>query len=191
MTLTPDQLQLEQILRASPPRTLRKTVFNLANAYSQAGSVVMAASQGNADFAGPLVMCHSFAIELLLKFFIINDQPRGKTFKQLKAGGMKFQSPNKSGKPGGHGYSDLFEMVSPAVQEKIAKRYCVVSGTETDIAGFSEALVSQGEEPFVKWRYIYEQEAGQFTHLDVAKFSNVLHALGEAAAAELEADPNS
>jgi len=184
MTFTPDQL--EQMIRALPPRSLRKTVFGLALAYSQTASSAMngMAESGNADFAGPAIVCQSFAIELLLKFFIINDQPHGETYQQLIERGMTFGGRKR----GVHGYSPLFNQLRPATKDKIAKIYSEVSGIQTDAEKFGIALVSNGEEPFIKWRYIYE--TGSISSFDQTQFSNVLQALGEAASAELHADPN-
>lgn len=74
----------EHALAAAKPRALYSALFNMANAYNQAAESALAsiASTGNADFAGPAIMCRSFAIELLLKFFIAAKHP-GKKFKEL------------------------------------------------------------------------------------------------------------
>ncbi|RFA26238.1 hypothetical protein CAI21_17310 [Alkalilimnicola ehrlichii] len=161
----------EQVLATAKPRTLYSALFNMANAYNQAAESAWRSieSTGNADFAGPAIMCRSFAIELLLKFFIAAQSP-DKRFKELKAAGVNLR---------GHTYSSLFDRIDPTVQQAIADAYSQQSGKSVDVAGLRGLLVSLGDEPFVTWRYVYEAEAT--SHIDPRLLASVTQALGVAA----------
>lgn len=185
MTLPPDQL--EQMLLALPPRSLRKTIFGFALAYSSTATLALNSvhASGNADYCAPAIVCQSFAIELLLKFLIINDHPHGKTFQQLKNDGMTFGGVRGRGL---HGYTALFDQLSVETKGKLVRAYTDISGINTSQEEFGAALVSSGEEPFVKWRYIYEGTS--MSNFHPLKIASVLQALGEVASAELQLDPN-
>lgn len=161
----------ERALAAAKPRAFYSALFNMANAYNQAAESALAsiASTGNADFAGPAIMCRSFAIELLLKFFIAAKHP-SKKFKELKAAGISLR---------GHTYSSLFDRIEPSLQKTIAEAYSQLSGTAMDPASFRGLLVALGDEPFVTWRYIYEADGT--SHMDPMLLAAVTQALGLAA----------
>jgi hypothetical protein len=165
----------------SQPRSLESTLFNLAHAYALAADASRknGASTGNADLAAPAIMCQSFAIELLLKFFLAIDHPAATTTNELKNAGVKLNC---------HKYSQLFDQLLPATKEKIAKSFTALSGKKTDTDGFLEALIAQGDEPFVHWRYIYE--TNDFSHLDLQAFHLITDSLGKAAEAERKASSN-
>jgi hypothetical protein len=124
-------------------------------------------------------MCKSFAIELLLKFFLAVDHPAATTTDDLKSAGVKLQC---------HKYSELFDQLLPATKDKIAKEFTAQSSKQTDAVGFRQALIAQGDDPFVYWRYIYETSG--FSHFDNQAFDLVTNALGKAAEAERKAAPN-
>lgn len=162
---------VEQALAAAKPRAFYSALFNMANSYNQAAEMALSsiASTGNADFAGPAIMCRSFAIELLLKFFIAVQYP-DKKFKELKVAGISLR---------GHTYSSLFDRIEHTVQQAIADTYSKQSGTSIDVAGFRDLLIALGDEPFVTWRYIYEAEGT--SHLDPRLLASVTRVLGLAA----------
>lgn len=162
---------IEQALATAKPRTFYSALFNMANAYNQAAELSLnsMARTNNADFAGPAIMCRSFAIELLLKFFIAVQHP-DKKFKELKAAGISLR---------GHTYSSLFDRIDHSVQQTIADAYSTQSGTSIDAAGFRRLLIALGDEPFVTWRYIYEAEDTR--HIDPRLLALVTQALGLAA----------
>jgi len=124
-------------------------------------------------------MCQSFAIELLLKFFLAVDHPAAKTTGELKTIGIRLRC---------HKYTELFDQLTPISKEKIANAYTALSGKQADAAGFRQALIAQGDDPFVYWRYIYETNS--FSHFDIQAFNLVTDALGKAAEAELKAAPS-
>ena len=163
----------ERALAIAKPRDFYSVLFNIANAYNQAADSALASmsSTCNADFASPAIMCRSFAIEVLLKFFIAAKYP-DKGFKELKAAGINLR---------GHRYSSLFDQIESTVQNAIADTYAEHVGSTVDAAGFRGLLVVLGDEPFVTWRYIYEAEG--ISHVDLALLAAVTLALGLAAQA--------
>lgn len=173
-----DRQRMEQALASTPPRSLESTLFNLAHAYARAANTSWESigATGDADFAAPAIMCQSFAIELLLKFFLAIDHPLVTTVEELKNTGVKLKC---------HKYSELFDQLLPATKEKIAKSFTSLSGKRTDTDGFREALIAQGNDPFVNWRYVYETDG--FSHFDNQAFLWVMHSLGKAAEAERRA----
>ena len=133
----------------------------------------------DADFIAPAIMCQSFAVELLLKFFLVVDHPAAKSVDDLKTAGVNLRC---------HKYSELFDQLTQATKGKIANTYAAVSGKQTDAAGFRNALIAQGDDPFVYWRYIYEKSG--YSHFNWHDFSLVTLALGKTAEAERQAAPN-
>jgi len=165
----------EAILRKLPPRSLNSTLFNFANAYAQTGDLAMAAigTSGNADFAAPAIMCKSFCVELLLKFFIAVAHP-GADMKELKALGVDLY---------GHVYSELFDRIHEATRRSVAASFSTVSARQVDDGEFRRILKEDlGDAPFVSWRYVYEKAATR--HLDPVLWDQVVLALGKAAERE-------
>lgn len=166
---------IEAILRTLPSRSLNSALFNMANAYAQTGDLAMAAigTSGNADFAAPAIMCKSFCVELLLKFFIAVGHP-GADAQQLRAQGVDLY---------GHVYSDLFDRVPEATRRSIAASFSAISGRQVDDGEFRRILKEDLEnDPFVSWRYVYEKKATR--HLDPMLWDQVVLALGKAAERE-------
>jgi len=180
--MTIDRQQLERLFAGLPKRSLRSTLFNIAHAYARAadaswGSLV---TTKDFDFAAPAIMCQSFAIELLLKFFLAIDHPSATTTDELKTAGVNLRC---------HKYSELFDQLAPATKDKIAKSFSTLSGRQINADGFRQELIAQGNDPFVYWRYIYEENS-RFSHFDRQSFNVVTDALGKAAEAERKAMPN-
>lgn len=179
--MTIDRQQLERLFAGLPNRSLRSTLFNIAHAYARAADASWSSlgTTKDADFAAPAIMCQSFAIELLLKFFLVVDHPSVTTADELKTAGVKLKC---------HEYSELFDQLAPATKDKIAKSFTDLSGRQTDAAGFRQELIAQGDDPFVYWRYIYE-ETSRFSYFDRPAFNLVTDALGKAAETERKAMP--
>jgi hypothetical protein len=133
-------------------------------------------TSADADFAAPAIMCQSFAVELLLKFFLATDHPSSPTVKDLTAAGVRLRC---------HKYSELFDQLLPATKEKIAAAFTALSGKSSTTDGFRAALTAQGDDPFVYWRYVYE--TGGVSHFDKPAFDLVTDALGKAAESERKA----
>lgn len=115
-------------------------------------------------------MCKSFAIELLLKFFIVIAYPTAKTYGDLKALGVNLR---------GHLYTELFDKIEAGYQKKISDAFSSATNRQVDQHGFRAILVNIGDDPFVQWRYMYEKEGVR--HFDPPLFDTVLNALGKAA----------
>lgn len=176
-----DKSQIEEILASHPTRSLRSTLFNIAHAYACAAETSwrQMAETGNPDFAAPSIMCQSFAVELLLKFFIAIDHPNAKTIDELKSTGAKLRC---------HKYSELYDQLTSATQAKIAQAFSSLAGKPANSVEFRQALIAQGDDPFVYWRYIYETSGN--SHFDRKAFNLITDALGKAAEAERKATPN-
>ena len=114
-----------------------------------------------------------------LKFFLAVDHPAANTTSELKTAGVKLRC---------HKYSELFDQLTQTSKDKIASTYTALSGKQTDAAGFRQALIAQGDDPFVYWRYIYETNS--LSHFDIQAFNLVTDALGKAAEAERKVTPN-
>jgi hypothetical protein len=172
--MTMSQEQIEKMIAAHPKRSLQSTLFNIAHAYSRSAQATweLMASSKDADFAAPAIMCDSFTVELLLKFFLAVDHPAAESTDDLKNAGIKLKC---------HKYSELFDQLLPTTKNEIAKAYSSKSGKNTDAASFRAALIAQGDDPFVYWRYIYETK--NVSNFDNAAFILVIDALGNAAAA--------
>lgn len=128
-------------------RSLNSTLFNIANAYAQTGDLAMAAigTSGNADFAAPAIMCKSFCVELLLKFFVAVAQPDANT-KELEARGVNLH---------GHKYSNLYARIDAATRSDIAVSFSSVAGRQVDDREFRRILKEDlGDDAFVSWRYV-------------------------------------
>lgn len=178
----PHKKLLEKMLQAAPKRSLRSVLFNLAHAYARAADYSLQAigAENDADFCAPAIMCQSFAVELLLKFFLAIDHPSASTTNQLKTAGVKLNC---------HKYSELFDQLQPQTKDKIALAYTAVVHQSASADDFRQALLAQGDDPFVYWRYIYETE-DRISHFDLQAFLKILTALGKAAEVERKAAPN-
>ncbi|WP_310627404.1 putative quinol monooxygenase [Limnohabitans sp.] len=168
---------IDKVLADMPPRSLHRTLFNLANCYNQCAdqSFGNISATSNADFAAPAIMCKSFAIELLLKFFIVADYPTAFSKAEIDAENVNLR---------GHFYSSLFDRISTAGQSDIAKKHSEQTGNAVSSTDFRAILISLGDDPFVGWRYIYETDEQK--HLDVQLLSMTVSTLGLAAQDALE-----
>jgi len=166
--------EIETILELAGERSLESTLFNFAHSYARAGELSVKASIENrdADFFAPAIMCKSFAVELLLKFFIALRYPSEKTYSQIKDAGEDLR---------GHNYQPLFERVQEEYQQKIANSFSSIAGRKTGPDDFNLILREIGDDSYVKWRYIYEKDKAGIQHFNVQLFDNVLEALGKAA----------
>lgn len=73
-----------------PDRPLYSVLYNLANCYNDSAEIVLPAITTTkiAEFIAPVIMCRSFAIELLLKFFIAIKYPEAKSITDLGKRGV-------------------------------------------------------------------------------------------------------
>jgi len=165
---------LERALKGAKGRTIQSALFNIAHAYERAGRLAWKAltESADADFAGPGIMCQSFAIELLLKFFIASDHPHAKTFQALTQAGANLR---------GHGYLELWDRVASGRQAEVAASYSLLTNKSVAPHEFRSVLEALGGDPFVKWRYIYE--ANGLQSIDPQLLNRASDALGKTAEA--------
>lgn len=135
--MSPD---IDALLSSLEKRSLNSVLFNLAHAYARASDKSWSAifSENDADFMAPAIMCQSFAVELLLKFFIIIDHPDAQTKADLDALGINTY---------GHPYSKLWDRIASTHKKNIAESFSSISGQRTNEAKFREILVQIGDEP--------------------------------------------
>lgn len=163
---------VQKALAGAKPRPLHRVLFNLAICYNQTAETALnqIATRGNADFAAPAIMCRSFAIELLLKFFIVVEHPEVTTKAELDALEVELR---------GHPYSLLFDRINGNHQSLIAEKHSVRTGRATNPARFRDLLIDLGDDPYVGWRYVYENKGPK--HLDVSLLASITESLGLAA----------
>lgn len=164
--------EMDDALASAKPRALHRVLFNLADCYNQTAEMALSdiSSTGNADYAAPAIMCRSFAIELLLKFFIVVEHPLAKSKAELDSLGVNLR---------GHPYSELFDRINTPHQALIARKHAERAGTPTTPAVFRQLLISTGDKPFVDWRYVYEGSG--YRYFDMALFAFLADSLGIAA----------
>lgn len=152
-----------------------RALYAIATAYAH--SALLISSHGKQtdrlDFTFPAIVCSSFAIELFMKFFLMldrsdkEDAPPQRDFYKL------------------HRLGELWKKISPDYQRLIAGMFGNSTGTpllnaaDRRIELFLEALTSIGDEPFVKWRYVYEMP--EITLMSHGAIAEVLDALRHAA----------
>jgi hypothetical protein len=172
-TIDPNMEKLvQEALAGAKPRPLHRVLFNLADCYNQSAEMALSriTTSGNADFAAPAIMCRSFAVELLLKFFIVVEHPMAKSKAELEALGVNVH---------GHPYSGLYDRINANHQSLIASKHSTRTGHPTSTAEFRNLLLNLGDDPFVGWRYVYESPSAK--HIDIALLASVVDSLGLAA----------
>ena len=164
--------RIQQALAGATPRSIHSVLFNIAHAYERAGRKAWdeLTSTKDADFCGPAVMCQTFAIELLLKFFIASDHPHATKFADLSRLGVNLR---------GHDLPDLWDRISVAQRVAIAETWSRMFTPALTPQAYREKLTSLGDDPFVRWRYIYESKGD--SRLDAELLGRIADSLGKAA----------
>lgn len=147
------------------------TMYSIACAYAHSGSLVesFGIKREEIAFTFPAAVCQSFAIELFLKFFFVVDFPEIHSRNDLKKHNVIFKPSGSKG----HGYSALWDMISPNYQDQIAQQ------ARVNNQQFRQQLLDIGDDPFVKWRYIHEEDGIHLLPLGMIK--GVADAFGYAA----------
>ena len=141
--------QIDGILNSAKPRHALALMLGMADCYNQTAELALGrmAATNNADYAAPALMNRSFAIELLLKLFIVAADLSVKTNDDLKEAKLDLH---------GHVFSKLFARLDQDSKKSIAKRYQDLSGEPTSYHRFNDLLIKTGDKPFVEWRYAHE-----------------------------------
>ena len=148
-----------------------ETMFSMACTYNSSSRILRDKinKEDKYKFFFPSVICYSFSIELFLKFFHLIDFPEVFTKKYF----TKFNINIKA-----HSLSTLWDSLNINYKEEIVGQFRGVGGFARDVNEFREVLVTElGDDPFVKWRYIHEEEEGHY-YLSLDMVSNVNDALG-------------
>lgn len=149
------------------------TLYAIATAYAHSGQLLNEHAERTEQiaFTFPAMVCSSFAVELLLKFFLTLGNADNPT------------SPQDDRK--GHYLSKLWERVKPIHQDLIASMFRnpqhtpIAAGLDTRKTLLLQALDGIGAQPFVEWRYAHEiKEPKMMSQGSVAE---VLDAFGYAA----------
>ncbi|KGM54406.1 hypothetical protein N800_02860 [Lysobacter daejeonensis GH1-9] len=152
---------------ADNPRPLYQTIYDLAAAFREvgAGSVQSIQKSQNADFFVPAVVNTAFAVELLLKFFIVATNP-DLTYAELKARGLH---------PHGHKYSELWDRLHPKFRGAVLAEYSMLTQAGSLLPDIPLVLAELGDVPFVDWRYPFEDPA--YRELDYGKLEKIAVAM--------------
>ncbi len=165
------QKLMDEAFKNSTPRPVYQSIFNMADRYNQTAEMALAriTLSQDADFVAPAIMCRSFAIELLLKFFLVFEHPNIRDTSELKGKVDLY----------GHPYSILFGRINAEHQAKIARKFSEIAELTTSPEEFKKHLISLGDKPFVDFRYVYEGGGNKYLNLEL--LSKISNALGLAA----------
>lgn len=152
---------------AENPRPLYQTIYELAATFREVGTSAVQSilDRQNADFFVPAAVNTAFAVELLLKFFIVAANP-DLTFVELKARGLH---------PRGHKYSELWDRLHPKFQGAILAEYSMLSQAGSVLPDIPAVLADLGDTPFLNWRYPFEDHT--YRELDYGKLELVAGAM--------------
>jgi hypothetical protein len=151
-------------------RKMWEVLYDFGNHYASSANNILSVILKDPDFIAPMLMCRFFSVELMLKFFLVVDHRSVSNEVGLKAVGVELH---------GHKYTPLFDKINSKYKRAIAESFSAISGKSTSEAEF-RSLLSQFENGFVKWRYIYE-EAENPSFVDLQALQNVNDALGKCA----------
>ncbi|GGD04534.1 hypothetical protein GCM10007418_24520 [Halopseudomonas salina] len=152
-----------------PSKPLYKTLYDLANCYNESAEIILSTiiTTKATEFIAPAIMCRSFAIELLLKFFIAIEKPAARSKSDLGEIEDNLR---------GHKYSELFDRLDNTYQLLIVECFSDLAVQNTSKDLFREHLINLGDDPFVKWRYIYESPTTK--HIDIKLLGLIAKSLG-------------
>lgn len=151
-----------------------ESIFTFACTYAHSANLIETHGEetDKVAFLFPATVCQAFAIELFLKFFIVVDHPAICCKDDLKDHDISFQKL-------GHSCSKMWDAVPAHHQAEVVKHYKERSGASISEKQFRERLLEIDDNPFVKWRYVHEENGFSFLRQDQLKL--VTNALGYAA----------
>ena len=143
-----------------------ETMFTLACVYNESAQLIFENKEKNISFIFPAAMNFAFSIELFLKFFLILGHLEIRSKEDLV-------SSNINGIKG-HGLSALWDSVNDDYKNEIVSKYQEIHHEAMSVSKFREFLALElYDNPFVKWRYVYEEEEGiSYLNLDLVKKVN-------------------
>ena len=152
-----DKHPLIKALKDRAKRPMYQVLFHQATSYGNSAKLLseLVLVSNNPDFIAPVLMCKVFAVELLLKFFLVVDYKKLYNRKDLETHHISFTGPFE------HEYVALFERISRKHRAAIVKSFSKVIAKVTSEKDFCITL-SAFEDGFVKWRYVHEEEHQKF-----------------------------
>ena len=143
-----------------------ETMFTLACAYNESARLILENEDKNISFVFPAAMNFAFSIELFLKFFLILDYPEIRSKEDLVG--------NRINLIKGHSLSALWDSVGIDYKNEIVSKYQEIHKEFMSDSKFREFLALElYDNPFVKWRYVYEEDEGiNVLNLDLIKKVN-------------------
>jgi hypothetical protein len=144
-----------------------ETMFSMACTYSSSSGVLKSKikEEDKYEFFFPSVVCSAFSIELFLKFFHLIDFPEVFTKNDFNKFNINIRA---------HTFSVLWDSLNASYKEEIVGQFRRVGGFARDANEFRRVLVEElGDNPFVKWRYIHEEDEGHYwMNLDLVGYVN-------------------
>jgi hypothetical protein len=164
------QREREKQLRryaARHPRPLYQMIYDLATNFREVGAASLQAihERQNADFFIPAAVNTAFAVELLLKFFLVSAYP-DLTYSELKARTLH---------PHGHKYLELWDKLHPKFRAAILAEYSMISRAGSVLPDVRALLEELGDAPFVDWRYPFENS--DYRELDYGTLEQLAEAM--------------
>jgi len=163
----------EELIANQKKKPLAYDVFSMAKSFNEAKQI----NEKN-GLIPPAIMNLAFSVELLLKSFILSERLDIYSSND-------FESPKQANKVyGGHRIYELFDKINSNNKQKILDVLGSKIGKSLDSSSFNMLLVENNcEDPFVDWRYIFENEEVITINYDF--LSTFCDALGDLLAKEL------
>jgi hypothetical protein len=152
-----DRHPLVKVLKTRAESPMYKVLFRQATSYGSSAKLLseLVLVSNNPDFVAPVLMCKVFAVELLLKFFLVVDYRKIYSRKDLETHHISFRGPFE------HEYEALFDRIPRKHRTAIIKAFSKIVAKATSEKEFC-VILSAFEDGFIKWRYIHEEEHQKF-----------------------------
>jgi hypothetical protein len=152
-----DRHPLVKVLKSREKRPMYQVLFHQATSYGNSAKLLseLVLASNNPDFIAPVLMCKAFAVELLLKFFLVVDHRKIFTRKDLETHCISFNGPFE------HEYEALFEKIARKYRTAIIRSFSKAVAKATSEKEFC-FILSEFEDGFIKWRYVHEEEHQEF-----------------------------
>ncbi|TGM58576.1 hypothetical protein [Leptospira adleri] len=145
-----------------------KVIFNRAEELNKASLLLkknIYEGERDGSYIAPSIFCSTFCLEILLKCLILIKHDNVFAFTETERKLLN-----------GHKYSDLFKKIDPDIQTEIVATYNTRFQENISSDKFVEMLQSLGDENFIKWRYIYEENNDKKLNTELE--NKILDALG-------------
>ena len=114
-----------------------------------------------------MIMCLSFALELLFKALVLIDRDDILDVKQLSKKERESFSVHK--------IPELFDQIPDAYKQRLADIYCARQAVpRLSTERFRSELLEKANSLFTEWRYVHESESDEPRHVDLQRVTNLL-----------------